>query len=416
MPFPPALANGFQVRTGDADWVGNAFAGMAAKGQDAGTAWANPAAMVRLNDSQIDLGLSGVFPSVRFNGQDRLGQGVVRGSNGNDAGAAALVPGFAAVWRASSKLRFGFAVEAPFGQRIVYPSDFVGRYQAEVSSISDIELAPSIAYQVTPQLGLAAGPIIDVFSARLTNALDIGPAASLTGDPAVDLHGSDVSLGYHFGIFWEPKPGYRFGLDYRSRLNEDISGSQKIFVPPGLAVLSPATAAGLRMLETPARAKLTLPDVLTLSTALQVSPQLTLLGTVQWTNWAVIQQIVVAGSNGLTTTLPLRLRSSWMGSIGADYHPHWCPGLTLQGGVGFDETPVTSEARTPRLPNQSAILLAAGASYELTAMTRIKAAFLHEFGVGSSGISYSAAPSAGTLVGHFQTGVSVVSTGISVGF
>ena len=42
---------GFQVRAGSPDWTANAFAGMAAKGYDASTAWSNPAAMTLLPDS-----------------------------------------------------------------------------------------------------------------------------------------------------------------------------------------------------------------------------------------------------------------------------------------------------------------------------------------------------------------------------
>src|ERR1035437_6101331 len=52
---PQAHANGFQVRTGSPDWSANAFAGMAAKGYDASTAWSNPAAMVRLASNEMDL-------------------------------------------------------------------------------------------------------------------------------------------------------------------------------------------------------------------------------------------------------------------------------------------------------------------------------------------------------------------------
>jgi hypothetical protein len=47
MAFVPGVASaaGFQVCAGSPDWVANAFAGMAAKGYDASTAWSNPAAI-----------------------------------------------------------------------------------------------------------------------------------------------------------------------------------------------------------------------------------------------------------------------------------------------------------------------------------------------------------------------------------
>src|ERR1035437_5322327 len=135
---PQAPANAFQVPTGSPDWSANAFAGMSAKGYDASTAWSNPAAMVRLDSNEIDLGVNGLFPTVEFSGQNLLGGSPLPGSSGGNAGQAALVPSLEAVWSVSHDLKLGLSVEEPFGQRTVYPSDFVGRYQAEVSSISDI--------------------------------------------------------------------------------------------------------------------------------------------------------------------------------------------------------------------------------------------------------------------------------------
>ena len=68
-----AVAAGFQVRTGSPDWAANAFAGMAAKGNDASTAWSNPAAMTLLPDSELASGLNAIVPSARFNGENLVG-------------------------------------------------------------------------------------------------------------------------------------------------------------------------------------------------------------------------------------------------------------------------------------------------------------------------------------------------------
>ncbi len=413
----PVRANGFQIRPGDPDWSATAFAGMAATGDDAGTAWTNPAAMTRLDASEIDLGVNGLFPSARFSGQDILAPGVaVPGSSGGNAAHPAVTPAFEAVWSASQRLKFGLAVEAPFGLETAYPSDFVGRYQGEVSSITDVEIAPAVAYRLTPHLSIGGGPIIDVFSARLTNAVNIGPVAQFTGDPAVDLHGSTASVGYHLGMLWEVTPRYRMGVDYRSRLEEYIDGTTSIFIPPALAALSPVTAAQLAFLGSPNTTHITLPDVLTLSAAWDLTPEVTALATLQWTHWSVLQALIVNGTNGITSVLPLQFRSTWLSSVGVDYRPRRAAKWLLQGGVGYDQSPVTNSTRSPRLPNQDTILLGVGLAYDVTPRVRARSAFLHEFGVGSSSISYSIAPTAGTLVGQYSTGVSVISLGVGVRF
>ena len=408
-----AHANGFQVRPGSPDWSANAFAGMAAKGYDASTAWTNPAAMVQLDGNEIDLGINGLFPTVEFSGQNLLDGRPLPGSSGGNAGQAALVPSLEGVWSVSHDLKLGLSVEAPFGQRTVYPSDFVGRYQSEVSSISDVEIGLSAAYRLTPTLSIGGGPIIDYFDARLTSAINTGPTAALTGDPVVDVHGANWAVGYHLSVFWEPTAIWRFGVDYRSRISRTIDGTQQVSIPPLLASLSPPAAAQLVALDTPAQTRITLPDVLTLSAVWQVTPSLAGLATLQWTHWSLLQALTVTGANGTSSVLPLHLSDSWMGSLGVNYRPECLPKLLLQGGVGLDQSPVSNANRTPRLPNPAEVLVGFGVTYKLTPSLNLQAAYLQEFGFGDSQISFSSGPTAGTLAGSYKTQVSVVSLGMA---
>lgn len=408
-----AHANGFQVRPGSPDWSANAFAGMAAKGYDASTAWTNPAAMVELDGNEIDLGINGLWPMAEFSGQDLLGGRPLPGSSGGNAGRAALVPSLEGVWSLSHDLKLGLSIQAPFGQRTVYPSDFVGRYQSEVSSISDAEIGLAVAYRLTPTLSIGGGPIIDYLAARLTSAINTGPTAALTGDPVVDIHGNDWALGYHLGIFWEPTATWRFGVDYRSRISRTINGTQQVFIPPLLASLSPPAAAQLGALNTPVKTGITLPDVLTMSAVWQVTPSIAGLATLQWTDWSVLQALTVTGANGTSSVLPLHFSASWMGSLGVNYRPGFLPKLLLQGGVGLDQSPASNAYRTPRLPNPAEVIIGFGVTYELTPNLNLQAAYLQEIGFGASQISFSSGPTAGTLVGSYRTQVSVVSLGMA---
>ena len=408
-----AHANGFQVRPGSPDWSANAFAGMAAKGYDASTAWSNPAAMVRLNANEIDLGVNGLFPTIEFSGQNLVGGKPLSGSSGGDAGRAAVVPYMSGVWSFSQDLKFGLSVQTPFGQRTVYPSDWVGRYQSKVSSITDVEVGLAAAYRLTPTLSIGGGPIIDYFAARLTSAINTGPTAAITGDPSVDIHGTDWAVGYHLGVFWEPTPTWRFGIDYRSRISRTMNGQQTVGIPSLLALLSPSTAARLGALNTPVTTKITLPDVLTISAVWQITPAIAGLATLQWTHWSVLQGLTVVGSNGTASTLPLHFSDSWMGSIGVNYRPEAMPKLLLQAGVGLDQSPVSNAWRTSRLPSPAEAIIGLGATYELAPNLNLQAAYLLEFSFGDTQINFSSGPTAGTLAGSYQTRVSVVSLGLA---
>src|ERR1700741_3433430 len=99
-----ASAAGFQVRAGSPDWSANAFAGMAAKGYDASTAWSNPAAMTLLPDSELAGGLNAIVPSARFSGENLVGPFPTPGQTGGNDATAAATASLAGVWSASPDL------------------------------------------------------------------------------------------------------------------------------------------------------------------------------------------------------------------------------------------------------------------------------------------------------------------------
>jgi long-chain fatty acid transport protein len=413
-----ASAAGFQVRTGSPDWIANAFAGMAAKGYDASTAWSNPAAMTLLGDNELEGGLNLILPNIQFTGENLVGSMPTPGitSSGN-AATAAPTASLAGVWSASPDLKLGFSLEEPFGQRESYPFDWVGRYQALVSSVTDIELGLVAAYRIDEHLSLGAGPIVDYFQARLTNAINLGPLTAVAGEPSADLHAHNWSAGYHLGALYEFAPQLRAGIDYRSRINEDLAGEQRISIPPLVPTFSPIVDGLLEAANGHAHTSITLPDVLTTSGVWDISPEWTGLATAMWTDWSLLRQLTVTTDNGLTTsTVPLQLRNTWLGSLGANYRPATIPGLMLQAGLGFDESTGTDSTRTPRLPGRDLIQLGVGFTYEILPNASLQAAFLHEFGVGARSIDYSSSPSAGTLIGSYSTSASVISVGLNLRF
>jgi long-chain fatty acid transport protein len=411
-----ADAGGFQVRAGSPDWAANAFAGMAAKGYDASTAWTNPAAMTLLVDHELAGGLNAIVPVTQFTGENLVGSVPTPGVSGGNAATAGAAASLAGVWSAGPDVKFGFSLEDPFGQRQSYPFDFVGRYQALVSEVTDIELGLVAAYRINEHISIGAGPIVDYFQARLTNAINIGPVAALTGEPSADLHAHNWSAGYHLGALVEFDPQLRAGIDYRSRIREELNGDQQISILPLLATLNPAAAGLLESGNTRVHTSVTLPDILTTSAVWDISAEWSGLATVQWADWSLLQRLSITGANGQTTTLPLQLRNTWLGSLGTNYRPPPIPGLMLQAGLGFDESTGTDSTRSPRLPSRDLILLGVGFTYEIRPDASLQAAFLHEFGIGARGIDYSSRPSAGTLIGSYSTSASLISLGLNLRF
>jgi long-chain fatty acid transport protein len=411
-----ARASGFALREGSTDWMANAFAGDTAKAYDAATVWSNPAGMVRLNQNEVDGSINGIFPSINFSGANVVGPGTTTsGTTGGNLIQSVATGGLYGVWSVTPDFKIGFGADAPFGQRIDNPGTFVGRYQSLVSSISDEQFTISAAYKINEQWSIGGGPVIDFFSARLTQALNIGPAAAFTGDPDADLHGSDTAVGYNLGVLYQPTPDLRFGLDYRSRIQHNIAGTQSVYVPSLLGVLSAPTAAALNAQNSPAATSITLPDSVTGGVYWQVTPQLALLSDISWTDWSLLQSINVTPSSPLAvpTTIVENWRNTVAVSVGANYK--LTRELMLQGGVGFDQSPVTDSNRTSRIPDSDRYLVSVGAQYDVLPNLTLQAAYSHIF-FTSAELMSQASTTSGVLVGKYTNSADTASLGVKYRF
>jgi long-chain fatty acid transport protein len=408
-------AAGFALREGSADWMANAFAGDTAKAYDASTVWSNPAGMVRLNQNEIDGSLNGIFPNSTFSGANFVGPGITTpGTTSGNLIQSAATGGVYALWNLTPDFKLGFGADAPFGQRVSDPGSFVGRYQSLVSSITDEAFTISAAYRINEQWSIGGGPVIDVFTARLTQALNTGPLAAL-GDPVVDLHGDDVSAGFNLGVLYQPTQDIRFGLDYRSRIRHDIDGTQSVFIPNGFSTFAPPAAAALAAQNSSAATSITLPDSVTAGFYWQATTQLALLADIGWTEWSLLKTINVTPSSPFAT--PTAISENWRNtvavSVGANYRV--APELMLQGGFGFDESPVTDSNRTSRIPDANRYLIGVGAQYDILPNVTLQVAYVHVF-FDSAPVSTQASATSGVLAGTYNNAANTASLGVRVRF
>jgi long-chain fatty acid transport protein len=413
----PGQANGaaFQLREGDPDWLANAFAGTAAKAYDAGTAWNNPAGMTLLNTNEIDNGIMYFDPGIRFQGEDVVNGKPLPGYTGGDGAPPAVSGGLEGVWNYSPDLKFGIALESPFGLRTTYPNSFVGRYQALTSAITNFQVALSAAYRITPQLSIGGGPVVSYFRSRLTQAVNVSAFFPKAGDPLVDIHGDAFAAGYHLGALYEFNSALRFGIDYKSRQSFGINGEQRVSLPPPIRA-NAAISAVLDALNGDAATQVTLPDVLTMSGYYDVTPDFALMATVQWTHWSLIQDLSVKTATAVEST-PIGFNSTWMESVGANWRLPALPQLMLQGGLLYDEAANNDVTRGPRLPDEARIGPTVGFSYDITPTMRVRLAYLHEFPSGSQHTDYSNHfPNAGTLIGTYVNDADVLSAGVTMKF
>ena len=278
--------------------------------------------MIGLSGNQVSGDIGIIIPSAVFSGMGlTAARQPISGGNGGDALGAQPVPAAYGFYDASPDLKFGLALTAPFGLQTQYQSDWVGRYQAIRSDIATININPNVAYRVSDWLSVGGGPAIQHAGAEFTNAINSTtvvhlanpslPAGLSLPDGLAKVTGASWSVGYTLGALVEISPGTRLGASYRSQVGHRIEGTAAFTVPAPLE-------ASPQFQNTPARADLKTPDVVSLAASHELSPDITLLAEVQWTNWSVVKNLQIERPDGsILSSQPEQWHGTWFGSIGA---------------------------------------------------------------------------------------------------
>lgn len=181
---------------------------------------------------------------------------------------------------------------------------------------------------------------------------------------------------------------------------------------------------------TDATAALTLPDQVTASFRQIVTEQLTLLGTVEWTNWSRIGNVSATSQacpGGLCETLNLNYRDGWFFSLGGEYayNSQW----TFRAGAGYEISPITDSNRDILLPDANRVHVSVGATYKWSDKIAINAAYSHIFfdnesfcianptlNAGTSHCLSGTAADAVLLTGYADTSADIISVGVNYKF
>ena len=408
-------AAAFQLRENSAVSLGTAFAGAGSAADTPATTFSNPAGLIQLHGTQIYLGGSLVAPSFTFHGQARDAFGrPIAGQNERDGGTLAAVP-FAYVTRPiTDHVAVGLAITSPFGLETYYGPGFAGRYQADKSQLSTIDVNPAFAVKVADWLSLGAGLSADTATAQFSSAINSQALAFAAAGRRLPLPDglvrvrseNDWAFGYNVGALLTLGATMRVGLTYRGRIQHDFAGTADVSVPVPMS-RNPALRSG------PAGAKLVLPDSAGISLTHDFTSRWTGYADLTWTNWSVFRTLAVYRPTGRTLTATAEhYHDSMFVALGASYA--LTGRVRLRGGVGFDATPSDDAHRTARVPDANRYLLATGASWRLLPGTTLDLGYAHAL-VEDSRIRETSA-TGDVLSGHFANSIDVVSLGVRSAF
>jgi len=402
-----AEAGGFGLREQSSYYQGTSFAGNAAGGAGLASMFWNPAAVSFLPGMQMEGNVSYIAPHASI---DVISARSALGTNLGTLGVsdivdnAALPTGY--VTYAWDRFAVGLSMTSPYGLVTDASCNWAGRYYGCYSRIFDINIGANLAYKVNDWLTIGGGLQANYMDARLNQAQFVtGAPTFVTGSAQVD--GDDIGYGFSLGALITVMPGTTIGLGYRSQLQQDLNGSTTVSLVNGRVIANPATTASL-----------TLPDQITASLRSQISPQWTVLGTVEWTNWSTLQELVIQPNGSSPSVLSLQWQDGWFFSGGLEYQ--WDPKLALRAGIAYEISPVTDEYRTPRLPDSDRIWVSAGMTYNWNEHLSFDLAYTHIFAQSGSinlGPSDPANLTRGTLVAEVNDAyVDIVSVGLRYRF
>ncbi len=154
----------------------------------------------------------------------------------------------------NDQISVGLGINAPFGLKTQYDSDWMGRFRAIKSDIKTININPSISYQASDTISLGFG----VSAQRRRHVQRCHPNASgalcsrsvllvcpgfvSNLDGFAEVKGDDWGWGYNLGVIFQPSPQARVGLSYRSSIKYTVTGDAS-FDLPTVTTLGPNNAA-----------------------------------------------------------------------------------------------------------------------------------------------------------------------------
>ncbi|MEP3475579.1 MAG: outer membrane protein transport protein [Hyphomicrobiales bacterium] len=363
-----AKAGGFAIREQSTLGLGAAFAGIAAGDELSSIYWNSAAVASAGKGLTTESHYAVIVPSVTIDPDEGLFGGLLS-TNATDIGKTALVPASYGSWRINDKLVLGYGFNAPFGLS-TEPDDrgYAGQFDARKAALKTLNFNPVLGYQISPTLNVGVGFQVMYSELKIKQATTLGFLPPSATNPSSNLKGDDWSYGFTAGFLWKPVKGTSLGVGYRSRMETTLEGDLNV---DGFPTLSRGIKAE----------GFDLPDMVTVSFRQDLSDNLRLLGTFEWSNWSVLQVVTVTDSTtgAFVSSFSPKWDDGYFFSAGLEYD--YNSKLTLRTGVAYEQSPIQEASqRLLSIPDTDRVWLSAGATYKWSEQTSFDIAYTHIFG------------------------------------
>lgn len=352
-----AHGGGLELNQHGVKELSHGFAGTATLLEDASAIAHNPAGLTRVEGSEFSGGLTALYADIDYNAEVRreklqeaygLEPSTVNGPGNANSKQVTPIPHLYYGHKVNEDTAVGIGLYAPFGSGSKYPKGWAGRYHAEETSQSTVNINPTIAVNLSDELSMGLGAIIQSYEASLTNQIDVGylvaeaiikeaeQQATITPEIAQDILDEvdksrdpndptnnrldvqndieidSVTYGFSFGLLWEPRDDTSVGFNFRSETNHLAEGEAKRPTLDEIDIegdLTDTLADFANLSEEDARAsarsavdergaapgdlysRITFPAVATLSLEHDLSDQWSVMGSISYINWSVFDEL-----------------------------------------------------------------------------------------------------------------------------
>ena len=388
----PAQAGGLYLYELGTPDVGTAAAGWAARAQDAGTVFTNPAGMTRLEKSELLVGIQPLYLHTEFSPDGNTT------TSGPDGDASTWLPagGLYYVHNLMPKLKIGASVVGYFGLGLEYENDWVGRYYVQEIKLQALGIQPAVAYQVTDWLSLGAG-VVALYGV-LDEKVAVNNIGPNQGDGKLKIEDDDWTYQVNLGVLVAPRQGTRFGLTYLSE------GDLKFKDEPDFSNLGPGLEAALQakgLLDGEIKIDFTLPQALMLSAYHELNDRWAIMSNLGWQDWSEFGEVgvTVASEDTSSLTVDRNYKDTWHAAVGAHYRVA-APWL-LTAGIAYDSSMMDDDDRTPDLPLGEQWRFGLGARYDWSEKLALGLGYTLLWG-GDLDMDVNRGPLAGRVSGTYE--------------
>ncbi|MBQ4439978.1 MAG: outer membrane protein transport protein [Kiritimatiellae bacterium] len=357
-----AFGAGFGIY--EASSRGNGMAGALVGGTgDATAVYYNPAALTDVTNVSVSAGVTFINPfcdvTVNHQPQTKMNSGWF------------TAPNFYLSVPLTDRIVVGYGNYSEFGLGTKYGQHWAMAGDTIDTTIIQYTFNPVLAVKLTDWWSVAAGARISYIDFENHKRPMWGPSAGvLTANAKSRLHGDDINAGWLVANNFKITDKLKLGVMYRSRINHVIKGDFNvnggIYSPLGLAV--PMYA------HSPAKAKLTLPQSLTVGLNYDITDDWRVGVTAMAIGWRSVDKInfkipaVVAGQKA-GYVQKLNWKDTFRLGFGTEYDINdW---LTARCGYTYDQDPTTEKYGTTMLPSGDRHIVHTGLGFNLAEGLRL---------------------------------------------